>query len=42
MVLLLKNNLTVLHPVEIKGSGGTGMIEFVKILKKSKHSDNYS
>jgi hypothetical protein len=39
MVLLLKNNLTVLHPVDIKGSGGTGLIEFVKILKKSKSPD---
>jgi hypothetical protein len=35
MTLLIKNNLTIIYPVELKGSGGTGIIEFIKILKKN-------
>jgi hypothetical protein len=39
MKLLLKNNLTVFHPVELKGSGGTGVFEVLKVLKKKSHKN---
>ena len=41
MTLLIKNNLTILYPIELKGSGGTGIVEFVKIIKKS-HNDTFN
>lgn len=42
MTLLLKNNLCVLQAVNLKGSGGTGLIEVVKVLKKSYTSETYT
>ncbi len=41
MNLIIKNNLTVFHQVELKGKSGTGLIEFTSILKKSLNSDSY-
>lgn len=41
MNLLIKNNLTVLHQVELRGCSGTGLIEFTKVLKKSQTTENY-
>lgn len=38
MKLLLKNNLTLLHSIDLKGAGGTGLLEVVKVLKKSPFS----
>jgi hypothetical protein len=38
MKLIVKNNVTVLHMVDVKGSSGTGILEVTKILKKSPHS----
>lgn len=38
MKLLLKNNLTVFHPVELRGSGGTGVFEVLKVVKKKSNS----
>jgi hypothetical protein len=40
MKLLIKNNLTAIEPVDLKGSGGTGFIEFVKVFKHSFGGDN--
>lgn len=34
MKLMLKNNLTQLHAIDVKGCGGTGLLEIVKVLKK--------
>ena len=42
MTLLLKNNLCVLQAVNLKGNGGTGLIEIVKVLKKSYTSETYT
>lgn len=41
MTLLLRNNLAIIHPVTVKGSSGTGLIEIVKTLKKSSSGDAY-
>jgi len=35
--VLIKNNLTILYPVELHGRSGTGFIQFVKVLKQ-RHS----
>jgi len=35
MKLILKNNLTVLHAIDIKGKSGSGFLEVVKVLKKA-------
>jgi hypothetical protein len=37
MTLLIKNNLTTIYTVDVKGSGGSGLIEFVKVAKKSEN-----
>ena len=35
MKLLLKNNLTVIHAIDVKGKSGSGFLEVVKVLKKA-------
>jgi hypothetical protein len=35
MKLILKNNLTFIHALDLKGKAGTGFLEVVKILKKA-------
>ena len=35
MKLILKNNLTFIHAIDLKGRSGTGFLEVVKILKKA-------
>mmetsp|Transcript_22629 Transcript_22629/g.21796 ORF Transcript_22629/g.21796 Transcript_22629/m.21796 type:complete len:209 (-) Transcript_22629:3080-3706(-) len=34
MTLLVRNNLTIFYPIELKGSAGTGIIEFISSSKK--------
>jgi hypothetical protein len=34
MKLIIKNNLTLIHAIDVKGKSGTGFLEVVKILKK--------
>lgn len=34
MKVILKNNLTLLHSIDVKGSSGTGIVEVIKVLKK--------
>lgn len=35
MTLLIKNDLTILYPLELRGSSGTGIIEFVHVFKSA-------
>ena len=35
MKLILKNNLTFIHSLDLKGKSGTGFLEVIKILKKA-------
>jgi hypothetical protein len=35
MKLVLKNNLTFIHSLDLRGKSGTGFLEVVKILKKA-------
>ena len=34
MKLVLENNLTFIHSLDLRGRSGTGFLEVVKILKK--------
>ena len=36
-VLFLKNNLTILYPIKIKGEGGSGQITFINYYKDTKN-----
>jgi hypothetical protein len=35
MKLLLKNNLTQIHAIDLKGKSGSGFLEVIKVLKKA-------
>lgn len=35
MKLILKNNLTQIHAIDLKGKSGSGFLEVIKVLKKA-------
>jgi hypothetical protein len=35
MKLILKNNLTLIHAIDVKGRSGTGFLEIAKVLKRA-------
>ena len=43
-ILFLKNNLTILYPIKLKGEGGSGQITFINYYKnmKSKKTDIFN
>ena len=41
MTLLVRNNLTIFYPIELKGSAGTGIIEVISSSKKAQNGSLY-
>jgi len=41
MKLLIKNNFTLMQAVDLRGSGGTGLLDIVGLFKRASGSDHY-